>query len=109
MQPWVLFLIFGALFFLMMRSGCGSHVSGHGHGGHGRGEPGEAPRWHPPEKDLDPVCGMSVQTKVAKSTLYEGHVYHFCSTTCRDKFEASPAKYVHAQPQEHSATEHQHG
>jgi hypothetical protein len=31
MQPWVYFLIFGALVFIMMRGGCGAHVMGHGH------------------------------------------------------------------------------
>ena len=28
------FLLFGALFFVMMRFGCGAHVSHGGHGGH---------------------------------------------------------------------------
>jgi hypothetical protein len=34
MQPWIYFLIMGALFFLMMRGGRGSHVMGHGHNHH---------------------------------------------------------------------------
>lgn len=32
------FAVFAGLFFLMMRFGCGSHVTGHGHGGHEKQE-----------------------------------------------------------------------
>ena len=46
------FLLFGGLFYFMMRYGCGAHmVHGHGeHTGHGIGEGGHT----------DPVCGMTV-------------------------------------------------
>jgi YHS domain-containing protein len=87
----VWFLIWGALIFLMMRFGCGAHVMGHGgHGAHGEG------RWPPsrePREAVDPVCGMTVATRDAKTSLYEGRVYYFCSQNCREKFEASPASY----------------
>ncbi len=48
----------------------------------------------PPEKDTDPVCGMEISTKTAKPSFHDGLVYYFCSTTCRETFEASPLKYL---------------
>ena len=73
MPPWVLFLVFGALFFLMMRSGCGSHAAGHGHRRHS-GDSSE--RTQAPEKLVDPVCGMTVETRTAKSAVHEGRAAH---------------------------------
>lgn len=107
MPVWLYFLIFGALFFLMMRGGCGSHVSGHRHhGGHaGRG----AGSWTPPEKETDPVCGMTVETKLAKSTVHDGTVHYFCSQQCREKFEASPASYMRGAQAGSQQMEHHHG
>lgn len=114
METVLYFLLFGALIFLMMRFGCGSHVAGHGHG-HGRSrreEGGDRPagtvRWTPPAKDKDPVCGMTVETATAKSAVHDGSVYYFCSADCRDKFEAAPSSYVKA-PSAPQSTEHQHG
>ena len=101
--------LWGAFIFFMMRFGCGAHVMGHGHGGHGSSTDGGSKssglRWVPPEKDTDPVCGMTVATKDAKSAVYEGAVYYFCSPACRDKFEAVPTSYLagsdHSQHMEH--------
>jgi YHS domain-containing protein len=96
------FLVWAGLFFLMMRFGCGAHVMGHGHH-HGKGStepPGTSPdaagKWVAPDKDVDPVCHMTVDTAKAKTTVHEGHVYHFCSQDCRGKFEAEPSKYLNA-------------
>lgn len=107
MPAWIYFLIFGALFFLMMRGGCGGHISGHGHrGGHtGRGTGGRSP----PENETDPVCGMTVETKAAKSTVHDGAIYYFCSQQCRGKFEASPASYVRGAKPGSQQMEHHHG
>lgn len=43
----------------------------------------------------DPVCDMDVieATAVARSE-YQGETYYFCSLSCRDTFEASPATYA---------------
>jgi YHS domain-containing protein len=76
MESLVYFLLWGALIFLMMRFGCGAHVTGHGRG-HGTSR--EEASWTPPEKDVDPVCGMNVQTATAKSSVHDRHVYFFCS------------------------------
>lgn len=104
------FLAWAAFFALMMRYGCGAHVMGHGskHGGStGDGEHGSADSssWKAPDQAVDPVCGMSVQTATAKSTVHAGQVCFFCSQACRDKFEAAPLTFIKPgaalHPQEH--------
>ena len=110
------FILIAGFFFLMMRSGCGSHVMGHGHGGHGghEGHGGGAPQgpgpWRPPVTEVDPVCRMTVQTDTAKSAVYNGRIYYFCSAEHRDQFEAAPERYTAATPgTESNAMEHSHG
>ncbi|MGF7008964.1 Cu+-exporting ATPase [Aminobacter sp. BE322] len=45
----------------------------------------------------DPVCGMVVDPAAGKPTLErEGHLFHFCSAGCRDKFVKEPEKYISA-------------
>src|SRR5580704_8221135 len=44
---------------------------------------------------IDPVCGMTVDPHTsAHRHDYRGHPYYFCSTGCRTKFAADPAKYL---------------
>ena len=44
---------------------------------------------------IDPVCGMQIEEQdVAGQTEHEGRTYYFCSTACKDKFEASPEEYT---------------
>ena len=105
-------LIWGGLFFLMMRFGCGSHMFKRGHGaggdeaasaqgpGGGCGSGGgkrlekaaEAERltWVAPEKNTGPVCGKTVYTNAARPSLHDGLVYYFCSRECREAFEVLP-------------------
>jgi YHS domain-containing protein len=92
MDSLIYFLVVAGLFFFMMRFGCGAHVMGHGHrhGGHS----GHDNQQNPPARTTDPVCGMTVETASAKSSLHQGRAYYFCSATCRDKFEASPETYA---------------
>jgi YHS domain-containing protein len=114
MQTLVYFLIWGAIIFFMMRFGCGAHVMGHGHGHrHDGGKPDTSPsaggaRWTPPTKDIDPVCGMTIETAGSKSTVYDGHVYYFCSQDCREKFEASPKWYTSGAASSPHNMEHSH-
>jgi YHS domain-containing protein len=107
MPAWIYLLIFAAFFFLMMRGGCGGHVAGHRHNrehaGRGTG------RSSSPDKATDPVCGMTVETKTAKSAVHEGSVYYFCSPQCRDEFEASPASFAHGATALSQQMEHHHG
>jgi len=45
----------------------------------------------------DPVCGMTVDPEAGKPTQeHAGHVFHFCSNGCREKFAASPGDYLEA-------------
>ncbi|HEV2898889.1 MAG TPA: heavy metal translocating P-type ATPase [Pseudaminobacter sp.] len=45
----------------------------------------------------DPVCGMTVDPAAGKpSAHYHGHDYHFCSSSCREKFVKSPESYLEA-------------
>lgn len=50
---------------------------------------------YPHEPMKDPVCGMSVEpVKSRHHTEYQGHLYHFCSARCREKFIAEPEKWL---------------
>ena len=83
------FLLFAALFYLMMRYGCGAHMvhGRHGkHEGHGGGGPEESHK--------DPVCGMAVGPGQGYSKNYQGRELHFCSKQCLDKFDSQPERYV---------------
>jgi YHS domain-containing protein len=114
MESILYFLLWAGLFFVMMRFGCGAHVMGHRH--HHSDADSERPntpsdgtrRWAPPEKDIDPVCRMTVETAKARTAVHEGHVYHFCSQDCRSKFESEPAKYLVSAPDPASTKEHHH-
>ncbi|TAL91461.1 MAG: YHS domain-containing protein [Rhodanobacter sp.] len=83
MDTLLYFVLWGGLFFLLMRFGCGSHIMGHGHGHAGEhakpGTSNDTLRWTPPPTDVDPVCGKTVRTDGAKSTVHDGMVYYFCS------------------------------
>jgi YHS domain-containing protein len=115
MSALLYFALWASLIFLMMRFGCGAHVMGHGHAEHNGHRDGSAagggPRhWTPPETDIDPVCRMSLRTDGAKSSVYQGRVYYFCSAEHRDTFEAAPERYVGPQADAPAtAMEHHHG
>lgn len=104
-KPLLSILIWGGLFFFMMRFGCGAHMmGGHGHehhGGHGNGD-GET---------KDPVCGMPVDREKSKAaSVYRGKTFYFCSSSCRDKFEQAPEKYIGSSAQiEQQSGGHHHG
>lgn len=77
-------LIFGLLFFLMMRFGCGAHMMHGGHGGRSAGATG----------GTDPVCGMRIAEDSGYSKVHQGQTYQFCSRTCLDKFDREPDTYL---------------
>lgn len=89
LKPLGWLLLWGAVIFLMMRYGCGAHVTGHGrHTGHGGGGP-------PGTTVKDPVCGMDVDPQHAgAAAVYKGVTYYFCSTAHRDQFEQDPQRYL---------------
>lgn len=82
-------LVWVALFFLMMRYGCGAHMMG-GHGKHRKHQGSAADG-----EIKDPVCGMSIRPeKAGAATVLEGKIHYFCSVACREKFEQAPEKYA---------------
>jgi YHS domain-containing protein len=107
MRGLVSFLLFAALFFFMMRFGCGAHAA---HGGHGQrarapGGPGGDGQPRRPEGDQrDPVCGMQVPLAGGYAKVHESREYRFCSRECLDKFEANPSSYT-----QQASTPHSHG
>jgi Cu+-exporting ATPase len=45
--------------------------------------------------DKDPVCGMVVsRSDVAGQSQYQGKTYSFCSPSCKERFDADPARYA---------------
>ena len=96
------FLLFGALFFVMMRFGCGAHAGHGGHGGHSpqRDREGDqavaASSHHALDAGVDPVCGMKVEPGTGYASVYRGETLRFCSRECLDKFEAQPERYFGA-------------
>ena len=54
---------------------------------------------------LDPVCGMTVDpARAAAKVEYDGKLWHFCATSCAEKFNSDPAKYASGavKPQRHT-------
>ena len=45
----------------------------------------------------DLVCGMSLTAGIGDTAHYNGKVYGFCSTGCKDKFVKSPTEYLASQ------------
>tara|TARA_R110000787_G_scaffold43549_3_gene106734 strand:+ start:890 stop:1141 length:252 start_codon:yes stop_codon:yes gene_type:complete len=60
----------------------------------GQAQDPKTPLWVPPETDTDPVCEKTVKTANARSSVFGGHVYYFCSRECREIFEAAPETYL---------------
>ena len=47
---------------------------------------------------IDPVCGMSVDEKIAAAqSTYAGKTYYFCAKECKTRFDANPEKYTKQQ------------
>ncbi|HJU17726.1 MAG TPA: heavy metal translocating P-type ATPase [Stellaceae bacterium] len=46
----------------------------------------------------DPVCGMRVDPAASQHRFaHDGRTFHFCSSGCREKFAADPARYLEPQ------------
>lgn len=85
-------LLWGGLFLVMMRYGCGAHMAGGRgkRGGHGQGEATAG------GKSRDSVCGMEVDPHSAVSFMHRGQHYYFCSADCRERFAKAPDQYTGA-------------
>ncbi len=75
-------LLFAALFYLMMRFGCGAHRIDSG------SDAGSEKIDH-----IDPVCGMHVAQDKGYGKMHQGRLVRFCSKSCLDKFEQDPKRY----------------
>ncbi len=87
------FLLFAALFYFMMRFGCGSHMT-HGHGNNDHSKDNASDHNEGVNKYIDPVCGMKVETEKGYGKMYQGTLYRFCSRSCLDKFDDEPECYT---------------
>ena len=97
-------IVWGGLFYLMMRYGCGAHMmGGHNSNGHADAAPGGEVK--------DPVCGRTVDPRsAAAAAVREGSTHYFCSVSCRNKFEQAPEQYVGASaPGGHQQGGHHNG
>jgi len=56
----------------------------------------------------DLVCGMAVTKDTPHRTAHEGREILFCSAGCKAKFEAAPAKYIAADADGPTVTDHAH-
>jgi len=46
-------------------------------------------------KTEDPVCGMEVEIPYAAAmSVYQGRLIYFCNPACKEKFDASPEKFL---------------
>lgn len=86
-------LVFGVLFFVMMRYGCGAHIAHGGHGSHGGHDDAQG-------GGKDPVCGMDVAPDKGYAMAWHGTTYRFCSRSCLEQFEAAPEKFASAGSEE---------
>lgn len=46
------------------------------------------------ETEIDPVCGMSVETSTDLKTDYQNKTYYFCNPSCLSKFKRDPEPYL---------------
>jgi YHS domain-containing protein len=44
----------------------------------------------------DPICGMPVKGNINDTTFYQGKLYGFCSTECKDEFLKNPKEHIAA-------------
>ena len=46
-------------------------------------------------EELDPVCGMEVApNKAVDSFEFDGRIFYFCCSGCKDKFALRPLSYI---------------
>ena len=88
-------LIFGAVFYLLMRWGCGARMV-HGLALSGRVGTVGTSAGHVGVEALDPVCGMTVKEADSISEEHGGRVFRFCSEDCHSRFKAHPEIYTNS-------------
>lgn len=96
MESILWFLIIGALFFFMMRYGCGAPIGGHAGHENGSGGGHEGPGATGGTRTVkDPVCGTEIDKDQAYAMVQrEGRQIYFCSENCQNKFNQDPKRYL---------------
>ena len=57
------------------------------------------------ELNVDPVCGMTVDSDNAASSFeYKDKTYYFCSADCLQKFHDDPERFINLPPQSAAQT-----
>jgi YHS domain-containing protein len=47
------------------------------------------------DNTIDPICKMDMtRSKIVDTLTYNGKLYAFCNTGCKDEFQANPEKYL---------------
>ncbi len=47
------------------------------------------------DNTIDPICKMDMtKSKIADTLTYNGKLYAFCNTGCKEEFQANPEKYL---------------
>lgn len=87
-------LLFAVFFYVMMRFGCGAHMTHGSHGGHGQQHDKHTGRGTMDGGNVDPVCGMPAPADSSYTKVHQGTLYRFCSRNCLDKFDANPQQYL---------------
>ena len=92
-------LLFVAVFYLMMRYGCGAHMhaGGCGYSSDAGSKRHKALGNHSNEKQItrDPVCGMQIQSeRPSYSADYGPDTYYFCSKECYRRFQEKPESFA---------------
>ncbi|HOZ91613.1 MAG TPA: YHS domain-containing protein [Bacteroidia bacterium] len=44
--------------------------------------------------DIDPVCKMSVKEEFSDTAMYDGKIYGFCASACKEDFVKEPLTYL---------------
>ncbi len=63
-------------------------------GGHQHHDHSQHDHMHHANTEIDPVCGMSVDTSTDLKTDYQGKSYYFCNPSCLEKFKHDPEQYL---------------
>jgi Cu+-exporting ATPase len=77
----------GAMTLFLFAAGCGTD----------RHTPDPA-SLHDASMPKDPVCGMMVDKAKARTTMFAGKGFYFCSDTCQGKFKSQPSVYWKGDP-----------
>ncbi len=46
------------------------------------------------DNKIDPICEMETEGHVSDTIHYQGKVYGFCSSGCKEEFAKSPEQYI---------------